>query len=46
MPGVESVIGDLGPVAVLDNNATLDNTGIAYVVLKAYDDRETAWAGI
>ena len=40
VPGVESVIGVSG-VSALDNNATLYNTGMLYVVLKDWDERKT-----
>ncbi len=39
-PGVESVIGVSG-VSPLDNNATLYNTGMLYVVLKDWDVRKS-----
>ena len=39
-PGVESVIGVSG-ISPLDNNATLYNTGMLYVVLKDWDERKT-----
>jgi HAE1 family hydrophobic/amphiphilic exporter-1 len=37
-PGVENVIGISG-ISVLDNNATLPNAAVAYVVLKDWDVR-------
>jgi HAE1 family hydrophobic/amphiphilic exporter-1 len=37
-PGVENVIGISG-ISVLDNNATLPNAAVAYVVLKDWDTR-------
>ena len=40
VPGVESVIGVSG-VSALDNNATLYNTGMLYIVLKDWDERKT-----
>jgi HAE1 family hydrophobic/amphiphilic exporter-1 len=40
VPGVESVIGVSG-ISALDNNATLYNTGMLYVVLKDWDERKT-----
>jgi HAE1 family hydrophobic/amphiphilic exporter-1 len=39
-PGVDSVIGVSG-VSPLDNNATLYNAGMLYVVLKDWDQRKT-----
>jgi HAE1 family hydrophobic/amphiphilic exporter-1 len=39
-PGVESVIGVSG-ISPLDNNATLYNAGMLYVVLKDWDQRKT-----
>ncbi len=40
VPGVESVVGVSG-VSPLDNNATLYNAGMLYVVLKDWDERKT-----
>lgn len=41
VPGVETVIGVSG-ISPLDNNATLYNAGMLYVVLKDWDQRKTA----
>ena len=40
-PGVENVIAISGQ-SVLDNNATLANAGVEYVIFKSYADREKA----
>ncbi|MEY9180990.1 HAE1 family hydrophobic/amphiphilic exporter-1 [Bradyrhizobium sp. USDA 326] len=40
VPGVEDVIAVSG-ISPLDNNATLYNAGMLYVVLKPWDDRKT-----
>ncbi|MCW2275677.1 efflux RND transporter permease subunit [Rhodoblastus acidophilus] len=40
-PGVESVIGVSG-ISPLDNNATLYNAGMLYVVLKDWDQRKSS----
>jgi len=40
-PGVENVIAISGE-SVLDNNATLANAGVEYVIFKSYADREKA----
>jgi HAE1 family hydrophobic/amphiphilic exporter-1 len=45
VPGVEDVIAVSG-ISPLDNNATLYNAGMLYVVLKPWDDRKTADLGI
>ncbi|MDQ0512069.1 efflux RND transporter permease subunit [Ancylobacter amanitiformis] len=44
-PGVENVIAISG-VSVLDNNATLPNAGVAYVMLKGWDERDKAGQGL
>ncbi|GLK85345.1 efflux RND transporter permease subunit [Ancylobacter defluvii] len=44
-PGVENVIAISG-VSVLDNNATLPNAGVAYVMLKDWDVRDKAGQGL
>ncbi|MCB4770503.1 multidrug efflux RND transporter permease subunit [Ancylobacter sp. Lp-2] len=44
-PGVENVITISG-VSVLDNNATLPNGGVAYVMLKDWDVRDKAGQGL
>ncbi|TSJ64496.1 multidrug efflux RND transporter permease subunit [Starkeya sp. 3C] len=44
-PGVENVIAISG-VSVLDNNATLPNGGVAYVMLKDWDVRDKAGEGL
>lgn len=44
-PGVENVISISG-VSVLDNNATLPNAGVAYVMLKDWDVRDKAGQGL
>ena len=44
-PGVENVITVSG-VSVLDNNATLPNAGVAYVMLKDWDVRDKAGQGL
>ncbi|MEJ0095219.1 MAG: efflux RND transporter permease subunit [Methylocella sp.] len=40
-PGVENVVAISGQ-SVLDNNATLANAGVEYVIFKSYADREKA----
>lgn len=45
VPGVEDVIAVSG-ISPLDNNATLYNAGMLYVVLKPWGDRKTADLGI
>ncbi len=40
-PGVENVIAISGQ-SVIDNNATLANAGVEYVIFKSYADREKA----
>ncbi|MCJ8142642.1 multidrug efflux RND transporter permease subunit [Ancylobacter sp. A5.8] len=44
-PGVENVIAISG-ISVLDNNATLPNAGVAYVILKGWDERDKAGQGL
>ncbi|MDR6954612.1 HAE1 family hydrophobic/amphiphilic exporter-1 [Ancylobacter sp. 3268] len=44
-PGVEDVIAISG-VSILDNNATLPNAGVAYVMLKDWDIRDKAGQGL
>ena len=44
-PGVENVISISG-ISVLDNNATLPNAGVAYVILKSWDERDKAGQGL
>jgi hydrophobic/amphiphilic exporter-1 (mainly G- bacteria), HAE1 family len=41
MPGVQQVI-EIAGVSVLDNNASLPNAGVAYVILKDWSERERA----
>jgi len=43
--GVENVITISG-ISVLDNNATLPNAGVAYVMLKGWDERDKAGEGL
>jgi HAE1 family hydrophobic/amphiphilic exporter-1 len=40
-PGVDSV-SEISGVSVLDNSATLANAGVAYVILKSWDERGKA----
>ncbi|MFK8253454.1 efflux RND transporter permease subunit [Ancylobacter terrae] len=44
-PGVRDVIGISG-ISVLDNNATLPNAGVAYVMLKSWDERDKVGQGL
>ncbi|MDQ0349032.1 efflux RND transporter permease subunit [Ancylobacter vacuolatus] len=44
-PGVKDVIAISG-VSVLDNNATLPNGGVAYVMLNPWDERDKAGQGL
>ena len=44
-PGVQDVLAISG-ISVLDNNATLPNAGVAYVMLKGWDERDKKGEGL